>query len=128
MYSVHCTVQLPSIIIIHLFLWYVHEINKLNLKLINVGLLYYFNVNDTGPAPAIAGVDPAFQPNHLPQEHTDDTGSLWDGLLWAVPKRRRSAQKNRTRRRAVEKMIKPFKYMTTCDTCGHPKKLNFLCG
>ncbi|XP_072020818.1 large ribosomal subunit protein bL32m-like [Amphiura filiformis] len=78
-----------------------------------------------GPALAVAG-QPAFN-NQISSEPCDNIG-LWDGFLWAVPKKRRSKERNRTRRRAVEKKISRVIYMTTCDTCGHQKKLIFFCG
>ncbi|XP_022088465.1 39S ribosomal protein L32, mitochondrial-like [Acanthaster planci] len=80
-----------------------------------------------GPALAIQG--PA-----LIQDRAADSGgdlaSIFDGLLWAVPKHRRSIQRNRTRRRDTQKLIKhiPQERFTTCEVCGHTRMIGFLCG
>ncbi|XP_038058076.1 39S ribosomal protein L32, mitochondrial-like [Patiria miniata] len=69
----------------------------------------------------------------IPDRSSESGGglaSIFDGLLWAVPKHRRSIQRNRTRRRAEDKMIKhiPEEKFTTCEVCGHAKMIGFLCG
>ncbi|XP_033625442.1 39S ribosomal protein L32, mitochondrial-like [Asterias rubens] len=56
--------------------------------------------------------------------------SIFDGFLWAVPKHRRSIQRNRKRRRAVEKLeeyIPEWKFVM-CEVCGHSKMRGFICG
>ncbi|KAG7277486.1 hypothetical protein CRUP_037357 [Coryphaenoides rupestris] len=49
--------------------------------------------------------------------------------MWmAVPKKRRSIEINRTRRRAVEKLIKVKDNVEPCLECGHLKQKHVLCG
>ncbi|XP_071942077.1 large ribosomal subunit protein bL32m-like [Antedon mediterranea] len=76
-----------------------------------------------GGIPALAGV------SNLPlkTQPLPDYSSIFDGIFWAVPKRRRSIQRNRTRRRAIEKKIVPVTDIIPCSECGHPKRKEYLC-
>lgn len=60
-----------------------------------------------------------------------DTGgdlatSLWDGVLWAVPKKRTSHSKKR--KRMMHKYLKPKHNVTLCQKCGNAKLFHTLCG
>ena len=56
----------------------------------------------------------------------DLTASLWDGVLWAVPKKRTSHSKKR--KRMTHKYLKPKQNVTLCQKCGNAKLLHMLCG
>ncbi|KAL0963388.1 hypothetical protein UPYG_G00305730 [Umbra pygmaea] len=80
--------------------------------------------------------DPAlsvYGPNILPQtqegkEETTETSFL-DNVFWmAAPKKRRTIEINRTRRRAPESMIKVKTNIEPCVQCGHLKQKHILCG
>ena len=49
-----------------------------------------------------------------------------DGLLWAVPKKRTSHSKKRTR--MAHKYLKPIQNYTVCPKCNNLKLLHVLCG
>ncbi|XP_063979694.1 large ribosomal subunit protein bL32m [Diachasmimorpha longicaudata] len=55
---------------------------------------------------------------------------IGDGILWAVPKHRRSLEKRMTRRFGspdyIWKMLKP-KNLLYCAACGHPHEPGLLC-
>ena len=50
----------------------------------------------------------------------------WDGVLWAVPKKRTSHSKKRMR--MTHKYLKPKQNAILCPKCGHTKLLHILCG
>ncbi|CAL8288992.1 unnamed protein product [Merluccius merluccius] len=85
-------------------------------------------------APALALNGPSLQvqaqQDHEPQdEGPDQPPSILDGMMWmAVPKKRRSIEINRTRRRAVEKLIEVKDNIEPCLECGHLKQKHVLCG
>lgn len=58
------------------------------------------------------------------QQDTDD--ALWDGFLWAVPKKRTSHSKKRMR--MAHKYLKPKHHYYQCPSCGHLKLQHMLCG
>lgn len=89
---------------------------------------------DTQLAPALAVNGPSL----LPQLHREDElekqqspeqpPGLMDSILWmAAPKKRRTIEVNRTRRRAVEKLIKVKTSIEPCPECGHLKQKHILC-
>ncbi|XP_071826201.1 large ribosomal subunit protein bL32m-like isoform X1 [Apostichopus japonicus] len=49
------------------------------------------------------------------------------GMLWAVPKHRRTLQVRKTRRRAQERLFKRTDDLVACETCGHHRRIGFLC-
>lgn len=51
----------------------------------------------------------------------------WTGMLWAVPKHRRTLQVRKTRRRAQERLFKRTDDLVACETCGHHRRIGFLC-
>ena len=56
---------------------------------------------------------------------------MQDGILWAVPKNRRTLER-RWRRKfgcidAYYKMLKPQTDLLICNHCGHDYKRGFLC-
>ncbi|XP_070535926.1 large ribosomal subunit protein bL32m-like [Ptychodera flava] len=57
-----------------------------------------------------------------------DMKELWSGILFAVPKSKRSLERRRTRRRAIEKRIHPREDIVACESCGYPRLLYHLCG
>ncbi|NXM72592.1 RM32 protein, partial [Serilophus lunatus] len=81
--------------------------------------------------PALAVQAPAF----LPQAASDASGSsaeapgLWESILWmAVPKKRRTIEVNRCRRRHPSKLIKVKRNIDVCPECGNLKQKHVLCG
>ena len=73
-----------------------------------------------GPSltPALAPLDPLL-------EKTEE-GDCWDGLLWAVPKKRTSYTRKRIRN--APKHLKPRSDYITCPECKNLKLLHVLCG
>ncbi|XP_057689383.1 39S ribosomal protein L32, mitochondrial [Corythoichthys intestinalis] len=54
---------------------------------------------------------------------------LLDSIFWmAAPKKRRTIEVNRTRRRAESKLIKVKQNIEPCPECGHLKQKHILCG
>ncbi|XP_077431933.1 large ribosomal subunit protein bL32m [Vanacampus margaritifer] len=52
-----------------------------------------------------------------------------DSILWmAAPKKRRTIEVNRTRRRAEPKLLKVKLNIEPCPECGHLKQKHILCG
>lgn len=52
--------------------------------------------------------------------------TIWDGFLWAVPKRRTSHSKKRMR--MAHKYLKPKHHYQTCPRCHNLKLQHMLCG
>ncbi|CAG11974.1 unnamed protein product, partial [Tetraodon nigroviridis] len=80
------------------------------------------------PALAVRGSGPMAQ---LPSEDQpgEHPSGLLDSILWmAAPKKRRTIEVNRTRRRANEKLIKVQTNIEPCPECGHLKQKHILCG
>lgn len=69
---------------------------------------------------------------NAPWSLVDETAELggdslpWDGVLWAVPKKRTSHSKKRMR--MTHKYLKPKHHYTVCPTCNNLKLLHVLCG
>ncbi|NWX19555.1 RM32 protein, partial [Aegotheles bennettii] len=81
-------------------------------------------------APALAVQAPALlpQPHSGASESTEAPG-LWDGILWmAAPKKRRTIEVNRCRRRNPNKLIKVKRNIDVCPECGNLKQKHVLCG
>jgi len=51
---------------------------------------------------------------------------LWDGLLRAVPKKKTSYSKKRSRQMAG-KALKDVTTIVKCSSCGRPKRMHVLC-
>lgn len=63
------------------------------------------------------------------QESPEQPPGFLDGILWmAAPKKRRTIEVNRTRRRAESKLIKVKNNIEPCPECGHVKQKHVLCG
>ncbi|KAM8847057.1 large ribosomal subunit protein bL32m [Synchiropus picturatus] len=74
------------------------------------------------PALAVTG------PSLLPPTHEQPQGLL-DSIMWmAAPKKRRTIEVNRTRRRAESKLLKLQTNIEPCPECGHLKQKHVLCG
>ncbi|AWO96992.1 putative 39S ribosomal protein L32 mitochondrial isoform 2 [Scophthalmus maximus] len=70
-------------------------------------------------APALAVNGPSLLPQLQPQ----------DSIMWmAVPKKRRTIEVNRTRRRCDSKLLKVKTNIEPCPECGHLKQKHILCG
>ncbi|XP_077382024.1 large ribosomal subunit protein bL32m [Festucalex cinctus] len=55
--------------------------------------------------------------------------TVLDSILWmAAPKKRRSIEVNRTRRRSESKLLKVKLNIEPCPECGHLKQKHILCG
>ncbi|XP_018539461.1 39S ribosomal protein L32, mitochondrial [Lates calcarifer] len=85
-------------------------------------------------APALAVNGPSLLPQLQPQvdqEHQqeEEPSGLMDSILWmAVPKKRRTIEVNRTRRRSDSKLLKVQNNIEPCPECGHLKQKHILCG
>ncbi|XP_019946752.1 large ribosomal subunit protein bL32m [Paralichthys olivaceus] len=82
-------------------------------------------------APALAVSGPSLLPRLQPQEEQEQeqSSALQDSIMWmAVPKKRRSIEVNRTRRRSDSKLLKVKTNIEPCLECGHLKQKHILCG
>ncbi|NXY88119.1 RM32 protein, partial [Alcedo cyanopectus] len=80
--------------------------------------------------PALAVQAPALIPEQVggSRESTEAPG-LWDSILWmAAPKKRRTIEVNRCRRRDPSRLIKVKTNIDTCPECGNLKQKHVLCG
>lgn len=85
---------------------------------------------DTQLAPALAVTRPGFLPQADQEDGLEEQPpGLFDGFLWmAAPKKRRTIEVNRTRRRAESKLLKVKNNIEPCPECGHLKQKHVLCG
>ncbi|KAM9852454.1 large ribosomal subunit protein bL32m [Aulostomus maculatus] len=73
-------------------------------------------------------------PSHWPQiqqeqQNSEQPPGILDSILWmAAPKKRRTLEVNRTRRRAEEKHVRVQVNIEPCQECGHLKQKHILCG
>ncbi|XP_060937275.1 39S ribosomal protein L32, mitochondrial [Limanda limanda] len=80
-------------------------------------------------APALAVSGPSFLPQLRPQEEQEQPSALQDSIMWmAAPKKRRTIEVNRTRRRADSNLLKVKTNIEPCLECGHLKQKHVLCG
>ncbi|XP_039972790.1 39S ribosomal protein L32, mitochondrial [Xiphias gladius] len=90
-------------------------------------------------APALAVNGPSLLPQLQPQvdqenqldeqQSPEQPPGLLDSILWmAAPKKRRTIEVNRTRRRADSKLLKVKTNIEPCPECGHLKQKHILCG
>ena len=87
------------------------------------------------PPPALSLVDVDASPPSArasePQDAKSLLDSIFDGLMYAVPKRRRSLQVRLMRKAAhtrIAKFATPKKNLTSCLECGHWHEVHTLCG
>ncbi|XP_043920752.1 39S ribosomal protein L32, mitochondrial [Protopterus annectens] len=79
------------------------------------------------PAVAVQNLDIPCNPEDCAHEG-DGTGFL-DSIFWmAAPKKRRTIEVNRTRRRDPRKLEKIKDNIDVCSVCGHLKLKHVLCG
>ncbi|XP_047454748.1 39S ribosomal protein L32, mitochondrial [Mugil cephalus] len=87
-------------------------------------------------APALAVTGPSLMPQ-LDQENQqkedeespEQAPGLLDSIMWmAAPKKRRTIEINRTRRRSDSKLIKVKTNIEPCLECGHLKQKHIMCG
>lgn len=63
------------------------------------------------------------------QHNPDQPPGIMDSILWmAAPKKRRTIEVNRTRRRSETKLLKLKTNIEPCPECGHLKQKHVLCG
>ncbi|XP_053183004.1 39S ribosomal protein L32, mitochondrial [Scomber japonicus] len=84
-------------------------------------------------APALAVNGPSLLPQIQPEVEEEDMEEqppgIMDSILWmAAPKKRRTIEINRTRRRADSKLLKVKNNIEPCPECGHLKQKHILCG
>ncbi|CAJ1062035.1 S ribosomal protein L32%2C mitochondrial [Xyrichtys novacula] len=84
-------------------------------------------------APALAVNGPSLLPQPSredeEQQSSEQPPGIFDSILWmAAPKKRRTIEVNRTRRRAESKLIKVKTNIEPCPECGHLKQKHILCG
>ncbi|XP_017265343.1 39S ribosomal protein L32, mitochondrial [Kryptolebias marmoratus] len=116
----------------------VHSLRR-SLSRIESRLLQAAGLDPTQPAPALAVSGSSLLPR-IDQEHQleeeqnqeqnqEQNPGLLDSILWmAVPKKRRTIEVNRTRRRSENKLIKVKLNIEPCPECGHLKQKHILCG
>ncbi|TKS81733.1 39S ribosomal protein L32, mitochondrial [Collichthys lucidus] len=85
-------------------------------------------------APALAVNGPSLLPQldkeeeDMEQQQQHHPG-LSDSILWmAAPKKRRTIEVNRTRRRSDSKLLKVKNNIEPCPECGHLKQKHVMCG
>ncbi|KAM6910701.1 large ribosomal subunit protein bL32m [Xenentodon cancila] len=85
---------------------------------------------ETHLAPALAVNVPGLLPRLDPgQPDPQQPPGLLDSIFWmAAPKKRRTIEVNRTRRRSESKLIKVKNNIEPCPECGHLKQKHILCG
>ncbi|XP_063055010.1 39S ribosomal protein L32, mitochondrial [Engraulis encrasicolus] len=77
--------------------------------------------------PALAVHGPSVLPR--PEHDGSSTPSFLDSIFWmAAPKKRRTIEVNRTRRRDPSKLMKVQTNIEPCLECGHLKQKHTLCG
>ncbi|XP_077159025.1 large ribosomal subunit protein bL32m [Paroedura picta] len=81
-------------------------------------------------APALAVQGPASLLEPMEEKDgSDETPSFLDNVFWmAVPKKRRTIEVNRCRRRNPNKLLKVKRNIDYCPKCGHAKLKHLLCG
>ncbi|XP_013811147.2 large ribosomal subunit protein bL32m [Apteryx mantelli] len=95
------------------------------------GLLPVFSGPRSLPwGPALAVQAPAFLPEPVEDaSQSNEVPSFLDSILWmAAPKKRRTIEVNRCRRRNPSKLIKVKRNIDVCLECGHLKQKHVLCG
>lgn len=86
-----------------------------------------------GPLPALAfAINPQTDaPSYSNTPRLSLKDLLGDGMLWAVPKHRRSVEKRLNRKfgypEYVWKPLKEKRNLRTCTKCGHDYELGLLC-
>uniref|UniRef100_A0A8D0LAT7 Large ribosomal subunit protein bL32m n=1 Tax=Sphenodon punctatus TaxID=8508 RepID=A0A8D0LAT7_SPHPU len=80
-------------------------------------------------APALAMQAPAILSEPLEDAYdSNETPSFLDSIFWmAAPKKRRTIEVNRSRRRHPNKLIKVKTNIDVCPDCGHMKLKHVLC-
>ncbi|KFV42463.1 hypothetical protein N341_08510, partial [Tyto alba] len=80
--------------------------------------------------PALAVQAPAFLPEPVSDaRESNEAPGLLDSILWmAAPKKRRSIEVNRCRRRNPNKLIPVKRNIDVCPECGNLKQKHVLCG
>ncbi|NXR10540.1 RM32 protein, partial [Semnornis frantzii] len=95
------------------------------------GLLLGFSRGPSPPwGPALAVQAPALLPEPVSvTSESNEVPSLFDSILWmAAPKKRRTIEVNRCRRRNPSKLIKIKTNIDVCPECGNLKQKHVLCG
>lgn len=95
------------------------------------GLLPGFSGGQSPPwGPALAIQAPAFLPESASDaRESNEAPTLLDSILWmAAPKKRRTIEVNRCRRRNPNKLIKVKRNIDVCPECGNLKQKHVLCG
>ncbi|XP_037533051.1 39S ribosomal protein L32, mitochondrial [Nematolebias whitei] len=92
--------------------------------------LQAFGLDLTPLAPAMVVNGPSLLPQIDQEPQLEEQNQdLLDSILWmAVPKKRRSIEVNRTRRRSDSKLLKVKVNIEPCPECGHLKQKHVLCG
>ncbi|XP_042346410.1 39S ribosomal protein L32, mitochondrial [Plectropomus leopardus] len=84
-----------------------------------------------GPALAVNGPSllPQLRREEEQQQSPEQPAGLLDSILWmAAPKKRRTIEINRTRRRAENKLLRVKNNIEPCLECGHLKQKHIMCG
>ncbi|NXC10482.1 RM32 protein, partial [Orthonyx spaldingii] len=82
-----------------------------------------------GPALAVQGLALLPQGINDAGESSTEAPSLLESVLWmAAPKKRRTIEVNRCRRRHPIKLIKMKRNIDVCPECGNLKQKHVLCG
>ncbi|XP_040404051.1 39S ribosomal protein L32, mitochondrial [Cygnus olor] len=81
-----------------------------------------------GPALAVQGPACLPEPAEDPREGSEVPGLLGSILWMAAPKKRRTIEVNRCRRRNPTNLIKIKRNIDVCPECGNLKEKHVLCG
>ncbi|NP_001187775.1 39S ribosomal protein L32, mitochondrial [Ictalurus punctatus] len=101
-----------------------HSLQQLESSLIQTAGLD----RNLGPALAVHGPSLLPQPQHIRDDESSEPSFL-DSIFWmAAPKKRRTIEVNRCRRRNPNKLIKVKTNIEPCPECGNLKQKHVLCG
>ncbi|KAK6490887.1 39S ribosomal protein L32 [Huso huso] len=91
-------------------------------------ILQAIGFNNRAVVPALAVQGPGIFPQPHRNEETEEHSFL-DNIFWmAAPKKRRTIEINRCRRRNPQKLIQTKTNIEPCSECGNLKQKHVLCG
>ncbi|XP_028836243.1 large ribosomal subunit protein bL32m [Denticeps clupeoides] len=101
-----------------------HSVQRLETALAEVT-----GLDKLGPALAVHGGGVLKEPLDLNEKEDCPTPSFLDSIFWmAAPKKRRTIEINRCRRRDPRKLIDIKTNIEPCPECGNLKQKHVLCG
>lgn len=95
--------------------------------IISLTLSFLYSPEPALTIPALRGTESQNERRDL-RNSPNSIKEMFDGFLWAVPKHRRSIERNRGRRRATDKRVSYNESLVPCETCGNLRQFGYLCG